>query len=232
MANNVLKVNGIAIADIAKINGQNDSDLVKLNGEEFTGVTDAHTLIGTPLNISVSDTAVGEFDITSGIDDTYDVYEFHCIGIHPSGGSLPNFEFQVGTAAESGWNRNITSTYFQAQTNHTADGAGNYAALGYSSGEHQKNSDQAFQKIAHGMGDENNDSASVILKLYAPSSTTYVKHFTSVSQMNHHNNSIYSGNTYCSGYINTTAAITRIRFQFGVGNIDAGKISMYGVAKS
>ena len=37
MANNVLKVNGIAIASIAKINGQNDSDLAKLNGEEFTG---------------------------------------------------------------------------------------------------------------------------------------------------------------------------------------------------
>ena len=37
MANNVKKVNGIEIADIAKINGQNDSDLEKLNGEEFTG---------------------------------------------------------------------------------------------------------------------------------------------------------------------------------------------------
>ena len=39
MANNVKKVNGIAIANIAKINGQNDSDLAKLNGEEFTGVS-------------------------------------------------------------------------------------------------------------------------------------------------------------------------------------------------
>ena len=37
MANNVKKVNGIAIASIGKINGQNDSDLAKLNGEEFTG---------------------------------------------------------------------------------------------------------------------------------------------------------------------------------------------------
>ena len=39
MANNVKKVNGIAIASIGKINGQNDSDLAKLNGEEFTGFT-------------------------------------------------------------------------------------------------------------------------------------------------------------------------------------------------
>ena len=38
MANEVTKVNGIAIASITKINGQNDSDLAKLNGQEFTGV--------------------------------------------------------------------------------------------------------------------------------------------------------------------------------------------------
>ena len=51
MANNVAKVNGIAIADIAKINGQTDADLVKLNGEEFvsafggiTWSTDDHPL--------------------------------------------------------------------------------------------------------------------------------------------------------------------------------------------
>ena len=82
------------------------------------------------------------------------------------------------------------------------------------------------------MGDENDDSASVILKLYAPSSTTYVKQFTSVSQMNHHNNSIYSGNTYAAGYINTTTAITRVRFKFSAGTIDAGTIKVYGVAKA
>ena len=37
MANNVVKVNGIAIANIAKLNGITDANLVKLNGEEFTG---------------------------------------------------------------------------------------------------------------------------------------------------------------------------------------------------
>tara|TARA_R110000744_G_scaffold2003_1_gene7839 strand:- start:1592 stop:1960 length:369 start_codon:yes stop_codon:yes gene_type:complete len=37
MANNVVKVNGIAIANIAKLNGITDANLAKLNGEEFTG---------------------------------------------------------------------------------------------------------------------------------------------------------------------------------------------------
>ena len=68
MANNVKKVNGIAIASIAKINGQTDSDLAKINGEEFTGVTDAHTLISTPLQIS--DGAQAAVTVTSAIDRT------------------------------------------------------------------------------------------------------------------------------------------------------------------
>ena len=79
MANNVLKVNGIAIASIAKINGQTDSDLAKINGEEFTGVTDAHTLSAT----ATSDGSDASLGFLSGIDSTYDVYEFHFINIVP-----------------------------------------------------------------------------------------------------------------------------------------------------
>ena len=54
MANEVVKVNSIAIASITKINGQTDTDLAKFNGQEFTctvpydgitwatGATDTH----------------------------------------------------------------------------------------------------------------------------------------------------------------------------------------------
>ena len=87
MANAVKKVNGIAIADIKNINGITDSNLKKLNTLEFTGVTDAHVLISTHTASSSS-----SIDITSGIDSTYDVYEFHFINIHPSdSGSSGNF---------------------------------------------------------------------------------------------------------------------------------------------
>ena len=185
----------------------------------------ALTLISTPLDITVSDTAVATVSITSGIDDTYDSYEFHCVGIHPSGASLPNFVFQVGTAAESGYDRNMTTAYFAAAN----QVSGTWTGLYYSANEDQQNSAQVFQMLAHGAGDENDDSSAVILKLYEPSSTTYVKHFVSVAQMNHHNSSNYQLNSYASGYINTTAAITRIQFKFDAGNIDAGTIKMFGV---
>ena len=39
MANNVEKLNGVAITDIEKVNGITDDNLEALNGEEFAGVT-------------------------------------------------------------------------------------------------------------------------------------------------------------------------------------------------
>ena len=34
---------------------------------------------------------------------------------------------------------------------------------------------------------------------------------------------------FVSGYVNTTTAITRIRFKADSGNIDSGTIKMYGI---
>ena len=72
-------------------------------------------------------------------------------------------------------------------------------------------------------------ASSGVLTLYDPSSTTYVKHFTSVG-----NTACITSNTVklrlrIAGYINTTSAIDEISFKFDSGNIDAGEIHMYGV---
>tara|TARA_R110001592_G_scaffold243537_1_gene504544 strand:+ start:1773 stop:1901 length:129 start_codon:yes stop_codon:yes gene_type:complete len=37
--------------------------------------------------------------------------------------------------------------------------------------------------------------------------------------------------SYVAGYFNTTAAITALDFKMSSGNIDAGTIKMYGLAK-
>ena len=80
------------------------------------------------------------------------------------------------------------------------------------------------------MGNGNDEAASGILTLYDPSNTTYVKQFNSTS------NCYQGGNTsmqaLVAGYINTTTAITRVRFKMSSGNIDEGVIKMYGLAKS
>ena len=75
MANNVKKVNGIAIASIGKINGQNDSDLAKLNGEEFTGFTPP------TMFQSAADFSTSTGDGAGAIDDTnYKVIKFESSG--------------------------------------------------------------------------------------------------------------------------------------------------------
>ena len=68
------------------------------------------------------------------------------------------------------------------------------------------------------------------MTLYNPSSTTYVKHFTAVGNGYYYQE--YSLSFHTAGYINVTAAIDEISFNMNVGNIDAGVIKMYGIAKA
>ena len=79
-------------------------------------------------------------------------------------------------------------------------------------------------------GADSDQSGAGVLTLYAPSSTTYVKHFVARTQYSQEGN--YSMEYGTAGYINTTAAIDEISFKFASGNIDAGVIKMYGIAKA
>ena len=95
------------------------------------------------------------------------------------------------------------------------------------------NNDQAqgtaFQPFnSENMNTNNDSSLSGILTLYDPSSSTYVKHFT--SQSVYFQGDPAQQTAYIAGYINTTTAITRIQFKMASGNIDAGAIYMYGVS--
>jgi hypothetical protein len=222
MANNVVKVNGIAIANIAKINGQNDSDLAKLNGEEFTGYnpTEAHTLIATQ---TASGSATLEF--TSGIDSTYDVYEFIYTNMHPATDEV-NFSFQVNASGGSGFNEYMTTTFFRP---YHGEGGGTELLYTYE-GRHDQAQTQLYQPLAYGTGNENDQSCSGMLTLYNPSSTTFVKQFAAKTNDNHAAD--YTLHDHVFGYINTASAIDEISFKFHSGNIDTGFIKMYGVATS
>jgi len=73
----------------------------------------------------------------------------------------------------------------------------------------------------------NDEASSGELYLFNPSSTTFVKHFTSRIESTE---SSYSKDQYCAGYFNTTSAIDAIQFKMSSGNIDAGTIKLYGIA--
>ena len=166
--------------------------------------------------------ASATLDITSGIDSTYDSYEFHFVNMHPATDAV-DFEFQVNAAGgATGFNETITSTFFyayEAEDN-------NSATLTYETAEDQAQG-TAYQALVPYQGSGDDEGLSGVLTLYAPSSTTYVKHF--ISRINACHRGTYSTDNYTAGYINVTAAIDEISFKFGSGNIDAGTIHMYGV---
>ncbi len=220
MANQIATVNGIAIASIANINGITDANLAKWNGREFTGtLPDSHTLIAT-----ATASASATLSFTTGIDSTYDAYEFRFENMHPASNGEA-FQFQVNASGQTGFNEVMTTTSFRAY-NHESWG---YTALAYEAGWDQAQG-TAYQAITDSVSAGDDTAASGVLTLYAPSSTTYVKHFT--ARANAHHTSSYSMDTNTAGYINVTAAIDEISFKFSSGNIDAGQIKMYGIAKA
>ena len=155
------------------------------------------------------------------LDDTYVEYIFKFINVHPITDSQ-NFEFQVDTGSNTDYNQPMTTTVIRAYH----DEADSATAL-----EHNAGTDQAqgtgFQDLSDGIGNGNDESGAGALHLYDPSDSTFAKHFT--SYMTDYNGNDFNIQVYTAGYINTTTALTRVRFQFGSGNIDSGTIKLYGV---
>ena len=160
-------------------------------------------------------------DFTSGIDSTYKEYQFHFSNIHPATDAA-DFSFQTDTGTNTSYNQTVTSSFFRAVHSEADD----TPDLAYVTGNDLAQS-TSFQVLANGTGNDNDQCLSGILHLFDPSSTTFVKHFTCTA--NELIASDQSYNLFCAGYFNTTTALTRVRFKFSSGNIDAGTIKMYGV---
>ena len=157
---------------------------------------------------------------TSGIDSTYDVYCFKFINLHPATDDV-KLVFQGSIDGGSNYNVTMTNTYFIA----THDEANTVATLAYASDDDQAQG-TSFQRLNESTGADNDQSVCAEFLLYAPSDTTFVKHFMSRSTSQFDRVT----DTYCAGYFNTTSAINAMQFKFNSGNIDAGSIKLYGVS--
>ena len=158
------------------------------------------------------------------LDNTYKEYLFTFNNIHPATNNT-QFQFQGSTDSGSNYNVTMTTTFFQAQ--HSEAGSG--TALSYKTGADQAQG-TSFQQLSADVGNENDERFSGKLRLFNPSSTTFVKHF--IASSNNYNASNYSTRLQTAGYINTTSAIDEIQFKFSSGNIDAGTIKLYGIKDS
>jgi hypothetical protein len=159
------------------------------------------------------------------LDSTYPIYKFEFIDIHPAN---DNVDFQVNFSTDGGSNYNVTktSTFFRSYNNEP----GTVSAINYetSSDLAQGTGFQGFNKSE--LGNDNDQSCVGTLHLFNPSSTTFVKHF--IANINTYHSGDYSANSYIAGYGNTTSSIDAVQFKMSSGNIDAGKIKLYGIKDS
>ena len=191
--------------------------------DDVSGIDDSVVLIKTLTASSSANLSFvhGTSDVV--LDSTYPIYLFKCINIHPAS---DNQKFNVNfTTDGTNWNVTKTTSLFRAQH----DEADTDTSLAYDTGDDtaQGTGDQMLNTE---IGADNDQCSSGELWLFAPSSTTFVKHF--MSNFNGTMNIDYSNQDIMGGYCNTTSAVTGVRFLFASGNIDAGTIKLYGIKDS
>jgi len=201
------------------------SGIIAQNSGRHTGLVKASSGGGGVWNLILTQTASASatIDFTSDIDDTYDEYVFKFINIHPE---TNNVDFQFNGSADGGSNYNVTKTTTQFNAYHNE--AGNDTALGYNASYDLAQS-TAFFNITNDISNGNDMNTCAIMKLFNPSSTTFVKHFIGTAN-NNYNAGGYFQNDYFAGYFNTTSAVNAVQFKMSSDNIDAGQISLYGIS--
>ena len=193
------------------------------NNASLNNVTALNAAIATGNMVLISSQTASNsasISFTTGIDSTYKEYQFWFVDIHARTDGQ-DLTFQGSTDGGSNYGINITSSYFGARHNET----GTDGALGYNTGFDLAQS-TSYQPILRDLGQGADENGAGYMSLFNPSSTTYVKHFISIS--NCYNAGDYSTNEFAAGYINTTSAVNAIQFKMDSGNFD-GTILMYGI---
>ena len=153
--------------------------------------------------------------IASGIDSTYKEYIVKFFDVHPAtdNNTSTNY-FEVNFRdGSTDYDATKTTTIFRAY--HFEDNS--TQALAYDT-SHDLAQSTSFQRIAQGMGNDNDQCVAGVLHLFDPSSTTFVKHFICETNNIHADDASYRWNV--AGYINTTTAIDGIQFKMTTGNIN------------
>jgi len=198
------------------------SGIIAQNSGRHTGLIKAASAAGV-WNLILTQTASSSSTIsfTSGLDSTYDEYQFHFINIHPATDDTKlTVGFRDGSTA---YDATKTTAFFDAEH----DEADENTSLSYGTGDDLAQS-TSFQPVTKTIGNGNDESASGYLHLFAPSDTTFVKHF--ISRANMYYSGDYTFDCFMAGYCNVTAAIDGVQFKMSSDEIDSGTISLYGIS--
>ena len=195
--------------------------MANYNAIKYDGFSKGSTTLIKTTTIS-SDTNVdfvnGSSDVV--LDSTYKEYLFIFNNIHPSSqGDIFKVNFSDDTSSHA-YNLSKTTTNFFARLDEdNSDGGLNAGQnLGNATGD---------QEIVANINADNDSCCSGYLRLFNPSDTTFVKHF--MSRINSDGEAARCFSSHTAGYINTTAAVTAVRFTFGGSSIDSGTIQLIGI---
>ena len=155
------------------------------------------------------------------LDGTYKEYIFTFNNIHPA---TDNTTFTFNLSVDGGSNYNVAKTTTVIRAFH--DEGDSSTELDYLDGLDLAQG-TGVQALVENIGNGNDESVSGFLRLFEPSSTTFVKHL--IWEVPSYGSSNAVNIQYGAGYGNTTSAVDAIQFTMGSGNIDAGTISLYGV---
>ena len=203
--------------------------LVKYNNNSISAVTALDSIASGSLVLLATNnitSGVASSSFTSNIDSTYNTYMFKFINIHPST-NAGKFRLIGSTDGGSSYGVATTTAFFEA----LVDESGNNATVRYEDGDDVAQSTSAFP-ISTGIGSDNDESLSGQMFLFSPSSTTFVKHFMTSTNLVNGSGTPYTVSTRVGGYFNTTSAIDAVQFSMSSGNIDSGVIKMYGLRES
>ena len=159
------------------------------------------------------------------LDSTYPLYCFQLINIHPETNNVRLMMNGSDDTSSHAYDITKISTYFRAY--HLEDDSGQ--AVAYDS---DRDSDQATGVQELSMHTSNDADANINghMYLFGPSSTTFITHFA--ARITSSEVSPSSTDSMIAGYFNTTAAITAIQFTFTAGEIQGGKIKLFGIKDS
>ena len=161
------------------------------------------------------------------LDNTYKEYVFKFYNIHPA---TNNADLGLLASIDTGSNYGVATTSSFFESGHSEDD--NNTKLTYITSFDAAQS-TGLIKMTGSVDDDNDSSTSGTLHLFDPSSTTFVKHFTSSFNRRYDYGSgtppQWTLNSFVGGYVNTTSAIDAIQFKMDSGNIDSGTIKLYGI---
>jgi len=210
--------NNITTSGVFKPTAFNDASF-----DNVTAVPEGALPAGGSMVLLSTQTASASASIsfTTGIDSTYKEYMFMFNDIHPSNYDS-HLQFNLSTDGGSNYNVTKTTTFFKLA--HT--GPSDAVFWGYETGTDLAQSTN-YQTVLVAISNANEGSGAGYLRLFNPSSDTYVKHF--ISDSHTLVGGPFAHRNFLAGYANTTSPINAIDFKPSVGTIDAGTIQMFGI---